>query len=123
MAAEMKYLDWLLHPVMELVHCGSFPDVLNLALDRLEYFLYDWLFLEVVNLLIYLGTMDVKHGLAIQEDERGGYVFIGVLFGLVPLEILCEHFTERIAIESQSVVREYADIKRVISKTTAQRGW
>ncbi len=86
---------------MELIHRGPFSDVGHFALDLFEYFLYNGLFLKIVDLLLYLLTMNVQHRLTVKEKERSRYAFILALFTLVAFDILHEHLTQGVTVDAQ----------------------
>jgi hypothetical protein len=69
MSTEVNDLNIVFDPVVQFLDRCLFFDVIDFAL--LQYLLNDVLFLEIVDLLVDLIALQVDHGLAIQEQERG----------------------------------------------------
>ena len=122
MSAEMQDFNRLIHPVVKLVHGGGLSYVLDLALDILQEFLDDGLFLKIVDLLNDLVSMNVQHGLWVKEQEGRWEIFALVFLALVAFEILHEHLAQRIAVDAQFKGGQDAHVKWVESEAVVKGG-
>lgn len=91
MPTKMQYLNRLFHPIVKLIHSRPLPNIRHPTLNLLQQLLDDWLLLEIVDLLLDLLTMNVEHGLTVEEEEWGGKGLVLTLLALVALDVLHEH--------------------------------
>jgi len=62
---KVNNLNSLFNPIMKLVECGPFSYIINFAFNLFQNFLDNGLFLKIINLLVYLLSVNVQHGLTV----------------------------------------------------------